>query len=132
MKQSIAAMVASPSGGKGCSVIVISSQLGLEGSPGYSAYAASKFAVRGLMSAAAQEYGPLGIRVNAICPGPIQTPLMADYTEEEMGPHIAKTSLGRVGQPEEIAATAVFLASEGGAYMSGASLKVDGGWSQWC
>lgn len=65
-------------------------------------------------------------------PEAIQTPLMADYSEEEVIPHIAKTSLGRVGQPEEIAATAVFLASEGGAYFSGSSLKVDGGWSQWC
>lgn len=63
------AMLASPSGGKDCAVVLICSQFGLEGLAGFSAYSASKFAVRGLMQVAAQEFAPMGIRVNAICPG---------------------------------------------------------------
>ncbi|GAA6013072.1 hypothetical protein JCM10207_006161 [Rhodosporidiobolus poonsookiae] len=126
MQKSIKAM------GKGGSVIVISSQLGLDGFPGISPYAASKFAVRGLVASVAQEVGPEGIRVNAICPGPINTPLFLDDPSISLEPHVAKCNLRRAGEPEEIASAAVFLASEAGAYCSGTTLKVDGGWSKWC
>jgi meso-butanediol dehydrogenase/(S,S)-butanediol dehydrogenase/diacetyl reductase len=71
-------MIASPSGGQGCAVVLISSQFGLEGMGGFSASTSSKFAVRGLMQVAAQEFAPKGIRVNAICPGREYSPRETD------------------------------------------------------
>ncbi|ORY21039.1 3-oxoacyl-ACP reductase [Naematelia encephala] len=131
LQKSIGAMLEGPSKGRGCSIILISSQIGLDGCAGLSAYAASKFAVRGLMSTAAQEYGPMGIRINAVCPGPIDTPLIANIPAELMKPHVEKCNLKRTGKAEEIASAVLFLASEAGGYCSGTTLKVDGGWSKW-
>ncbi|KAI5450186.1 hypothetical protein NCC49_003335 [Naganishia albida] len=132
LKHAAKGMLANPQGGRGCSIILISSQLGLDGVPNAGAYAASKFAVRGLMSSAAQELGPAGIRVNAIAPGPIDTPMLQDWPAEKRESLYGQTNVGRVGMPEEIGRTILFLASEAGGYCSGSTLKVDGGWSKWC
>jgi NAD(P)-dependent dehydrogenase (short-subunit alcohol dehydrogenase family) len=115
----------------------------LAGMQGLAAYSASKFAVRGMMSSVAQEVGPLGIRVNAVCPGrklralkmltsAIDTPLVSQVSPEAMKVHTEKANLKRMGQPEEIAAAIMFLAGPSGSYCSGTTLKVDGGWSKFC
>ncbi|BGP47385.1 hypothetical protein JCM10450v2_003237 [Rhodotorula kratochvilovae] len=129
VKHSLKAMLASPSGGDGCSVVIISSQLGLDGYPGAAAYSASKFALRGLMTSVAAEVGPQGIRVNAVAPGPIDTPMLAGWSAEG---HLTKGNIKRAGRAEEIANAILFLAGEAGGYCSGTTLKVDGGWSKWC
>ncbi|GAA5820460.1 hypothetical protein JCM3770_003387 [Rhodotorula araucariae] len=129
VKHSLKAMLASPSGGQGCSVVLVSSQLGLDGYPGAAAYSASKFALRGLMTSVAAEVGQRGIRVNAVAPGPIDTPMLAGWSAEG---HTTKGNIKRAGRPEEVAHAVLFLAGEAGAYCSGTTLKVDGGWSKWC
>ncbi|KAJ9119323.1 hypothetical protein QFC24_005794 [Naganishia onofrii] len=132
LKHAAAAMLANPEGGKGCSIILISSQLGLDGVPNAGAYSASKFAVRGLMSSAAQELGPKGIRVNAIAPGPIDTPMLRDWPAEKRDDLCGQCTLGRFGKAEEIGQTILYLASPAGAYANGSTIKVDGQWSKWC
>jgi len=82
------------------------------------------------MASLAQEVGPLGIRCNSICPGPINTPLYDDFPDK--GAHEARSNLKRAGEAEEIANSVVYLCSEAGAFCSGTTLKVDGGWSKWC
>ncbi|GAA5994429.1 SDR family NAD(P)-dependent oxidoreductase [Rhodotorula paludigena] len=129
LQQSLKAMLASPSQGQGCSVVLISSQLGLDGFAGSAAYCASKFGVRGLMASAAQEVGPKGIRVNAVAPGPIETPMLEGFRDTD---HVKKGNIPRAGYAEEIANAVLFLASDAGSYCSGTTLKVDGGWSKWC
>ncbi|GAA6012466.1 hypothetical protein JCM8202_003337 [Rhodotorula sphaerocarpa] len=114
---------------RGGAIVLVSSQLGLDGYPGSAAYSASKFAVRGLMTSVAQEVGPKGIRVNAVCPGPIETPMLEGFTAEG---HLTRGNIKRAGKPEEVADAILFLASEASSYMSGSTVKVDGGWSKWC
>ncbi|KAJ9095283.1 hypothetical protein QFC21_005649 [Naganishia friedmannii] len=123
LKHAAAAMLANPEGGKGCSIILISSQLGLDGVPDAGAYSASKFAVRGLMSSAAQELGPKGIRVNAIAPGPIDTPMLRDWPAEKRDDLCGQCTLGRFGKAEEIGQTILYLASPAGAYANGSTIK---------
>jgi len=122
--------------GRGGSIINTSSGFGLVGSPGASAYVASKHAVIGLTRAAALEVAAEGIRVNAVCPGAVDTPMMARLGAEPAGPDrtvrdvvLANLPLGRYARPEEIAATVVFLASEAGSYITGAAIPVDGGYT---
>lgn len=97
------------------------------------AYCASKGALLMLTRQLALEYAPAGIRVNAICPGFIDTPELHHYCEQQPDPEAALAAcnaahpLGRVGRPEEVAATAAFLASDESSFMTGASLVVDGG-----
>lgn len=98
------------------------------GSAAQAAYVASKHGVAGLTRTAAQDYGQAGIRINAIAPGPIATAMTAAVPQEAMAPVIARTTLGRYGQPAEIAETAVFLCSDAASYINGAVLPVDGGW----
>ncbi|GAA5945478.1 hypothetical protein JCM3775_003710 [Rhodotorula graminis] len=129
VKHSLRGMLASPSGGKDCSVVLMCSQLGLEGYPGSSAYAASKFALRGLMVSAAAEVGPAGIRINAVAPGPIDTPMLAGFSAPG---HTTKGNIKRAGHAHEIANAVLFFASDAGSYCSSTTLKVDGGWSKWC
>jgi cyclopentanol dehydrogenase len=109
----------------GGSIVNISSLAGLRGSGNLTAYTASKGAVRLLTKATAVQYGKDKIRCNSIHPGPIDTPMIADttFTPETM----ARIPLGRRGTPEEVAACALFLASEESSYVSGAELCVDGG-----
>ncbi|TXT05065.1 hypothetical protein VHUM_03885 [Vanrija humicola] len=132
MKHALAAMLESPSKGEGCSIVAIASVAGLEGLPYIAGYSASKFAVRGLVANAAAEYGPKGIRVNAICPGFIETPLTAaasSFGMEERAKE--RSSLKRNGKPEEVAAAAVYLLSAESSFVTGSSLRVDGGVSRW-
>jgi 3alpha(or 20beta)-hydroxysteroid dehydrogenase len=113
-----------PSGG---SIINVSSLNGLAAQASTSAYTSSKFGLRGLTKTAALDLGPLGIRVNAILPGVIRTPMVSyvvEPREQEMAP---KIPLQRIGEPADVAAAAVFLASDDSAWISGVDLPVDGG-----
>jgi NAD(P)-dependent dehydrogenase (short-subunit alcohol dehydrogenase family) len=96
-----------------------------------SPYTASKFALRGLTASLSQEFGPLGIRVNTLSPGPINTPLYRESFPNKKE-HEARASLNRAGETEEIALSAVYLCSGAAGYTTGSTLKVDGGWSKWC
>jgi 3alpha(or 20beta)-hydroxysteroid dehydrogenase len=115
--------------GGGGSIVNISSTNGLQGAARSVAYVASKFAVRGMTKAAALDLGPLGIRVNSIHPGGVDTPLLrADGRREpeEIYP-FSRLPVGRVGRPEDVAQMALFLASDESAYCTGAEFVVDGG-----
>jgi NAD(P)-dependent dehydrogenase (short-subunit alcohol dehydrogenase family) len=93
-----------------------------------SAYICAKGGVVGLTRALAVEFGPLGIGINAIAPGAIETPLTARvYTPEVRREYESRIALGRVGKPHDIASAIVFLASDAAAYMAGHELVVDGG-----
>ena len=115
--------------GKG-SVINNSSLNGIIGVTGADAYTASKGGVVALTRVMAADYGKHNIRVNCICPGAINTPMISEVLDV---PEIAKNyetgPLGRVGEPEEIAGAALFLASDDASYVTGVILPVDGGWS---
>lgn len=129
IKHSGRAMMKNPGGPSG-SIVVVSSQLGLEGAPGLSAYSASKWAVRGLALTAAEELTPNGLRVNTVCPGPILTPLL-DVFDKSTWPVMAGQALmNRLGTPGEIANAILFLSSAGSSYCSGTTLKVDGGYAK--
>jgi NAD(P)-dependent dehydrogenase (short-subunit alcohol dehydrogenase family) len=118
---------------QGSGVIVNCSSLGgLVGLPGRAAYHASKHGVIGLTRSAALEYAPRGIRINAICPGTIETPLVADMIsngELEVDAAIANQPIGRLGQPEEIADAVLWLCSPGASFVVGVALPVDGGYT---
>lgn len=93
-------------------------------------YTASKGGMIGMTEALASEWAPLGINVNAIGPGAIDTPMISasQMPEEEMKQMLADIPLKRIGRPEEVSAAVVFLASEEASYITGATLYVDGGW----
>jgi NAD(P)-dependent dehydrogenase (short-subunit alcohol dehydrogenase family) len=114
----------------GGAIVNIASNFGLVGSPGRSAYSASKHGVIGLTKAAALEYARRNIRVNAVCPGPTRTPFMESMLLErpEVLPALeAAQPIGRVAQSSEIAEAVVWLCSERASFVNGASLPVDGG-----
>ena len=119
MRAAIPAML-----GRGGSIINIASIYGPVGAPGYVAYTASKGAVIAMTKVAALEHAADGIRVNAICPGPVRTPM----SEEEGDASVDVTPLRRRAEPEEISAAVAFLASDDAAYVTGAELAVDGGY----
>jgi glucose 1-dehydrogenase len=109
------------------SIVNISSIHGRAAFPGWAAYDMAKGGVDALTRYAAVEYGPLGIRVNAIAPGPFQSKMMA-ATLENFGDSIkASVPLHRIGEPSDMAGTAIFLSSKAGAYITGAVIPVDGG-----
>lgn len=114
-------------------IINTASELAIVAQPLYSAYCASKGAVLSLTRALALEYAQSGIRINALCPGPIDTPMLNQEFDQESDPARAKAEgiktmpIGRLGRAEEIAQVALYLASEAPALMHGASLVVDGG-----
>lgn len=110
-------------------VINVSSVLGKAAFAGASVYAASKHAVEGLTKAAALEAAPHGVRVNAVAPGPIETPMLDRFTgsKENKAAFAASLPLGRIGAPDEIAQTIVFLASDKASFITGQSYAVDGG-----
>ena len=108
----------------GGSIVNIASANGFIASDEVGAYVTSKFAVRGLTRSGAFEWGKYGIRVNSICPGMTNTPMMI---EEEAAYTRNITTLGRIGQPHEIANTVLFLASDQSSYATGADFLIDGG-----
>ena len=93
----------------------------------HAAYVASKWANRGLTKVAALELAPYGIRVNAIAPGPIATPMVLPDNDPAAREPLSRTPLGRIGEPEDIADAVLFLVSEASSFMTGAELVVDGG-----
>ena len=116
----------------GGSIVNISSVNGFVGAPGISGYVTSKFGIRGLTRTAALELGRSNIRVNSIHPGPIDTAMVQpqSWGGFDMRPVMANMMpLGRIGRPDEVAMTAVFLASDEASYVTGANLVIDGGWS---
>ncbi len=114
--------------GKGGAIVLMSSKNGLAGEVKYAHYNASKGAIIMLMKTMALELGPHGIRVNALCPGYILTPLAESIDSPEfIAAYSNNIPLGRVGRPEEIAAAYAFLASDDASFMHGTELLVDGG-----
>ncbi len=111
------------------SIINVSSTYGKHGGIGASIYAASKHAVEGLTKAAALEAAGSGVRVNVVAPGPIETGMLARFTgsEERMAAAAAVVPIKRIGKPEEIAQTIVFIASDKASFITGATIAVDGG-----
>jgi 3alpha(or 20beta)-hydroxysteroid dehydrogenase len=114
--------------GPGTSIVNVGSVAGLTGHY-TAAYTTSKWAVRGLTQTAAMELGARGIRVNAVHPGYIETPMTASAPPAFKGANEALTPLGRGGQPEEVAALMVFLVSEEASFITGAEIAVDGGFT---
>jgi len=112
------------------SIVNNSSLNGLIGEPGADAYTATKGGIIALTRVMAVDYGRYNIRVNCICPGAIDTPMIAPALEiPEVKERFKSTPLGRVGKPEEIAYAALFLASDEASYITGLIMPVDGGWS---
>jgi NAD(P)-dependent dehydrogenase (short-subunit alcohol dehydrogenase family) len=111
------------------SIINISSVAGRIGFPGASVYVASKHAVEGLTKSAALEAAPTGVRVNAVAPGPIETPMLNRFVgSEENKKHLLQhIPIQRAGNADEVAQTILFLASEKASYVTGQSYAVDGG-----
>lgn len=118
-----------------CSVVNCASTAGLRGSPNMSAYVASKHGVVGLTRAMAVEFAPRGIRANAVCPGPVNTRMMANIDREMSTqgngspagrvPH--RNLLGRYGEPAEVSSMVAFLASPSASYITGSIVPIDGG-----
>jgi NAD(P)-dependent dehydrogenase (short-subunit alcohol dehydrogenase family) len=115
---------------KGSSIINISSVAGIEGYAGGAAYCASKGGIRLLTKALAAEFGPLGIRVNSVHPGLIDTPMTKGISSDKktMDGMMSKFLIKRVGKPVDIAGPVVFLASDAASYMTGSEIVADGGW----
>jgi NAD(P)-dependent dehydrogenase (short-subunit alcohol dehydrogenase family) len=114
----------------GGAIVNTSSGAGVKGFKGQAAYAAAKHGVVGLTKSAALDYAPSKIRVNAVCPGIIETPMMQRFTggtPEEQQRVIAQEPVGRMGMPEEIAAAVVWLCSDAAAFVIGHAMVVDGG-----
>lgn len=126
-KYAIPPMVEQGSG----SIINIASFVALVGcSVPQDAYTASKGALLALTRSLAVQFGPQGVRTNAICPGPVETPLLMDWLvkdEEAKRIRLARNPTGRFGKPEEIVSMAIYLASDESRWTNGASLVVDGG-----
>jgi NAD(P)-dependent dehydrogenase (short-subunit alcohol dehydrogenase family) len=127
MKHEIEAML---SRGKGGAIVNVSSTLGLRGAQAASPYSASKHGVIGLTQTAAIEYAAAGIRVNAVCPGAIDTPMMDEAFDRFPGFRetvIAYVPLGRLGRPEEVASAIAWLSSDAASFITGAALEIEGG-----
>jgi NAD(P)-dependent dehydrogenase (short-subunit alcohol dehydrogenase family) len=111
-------------------IVNFSSIGGLRGSSGFGAYQATKHGVIGLTRTAAHDFGPLGIRVNALAPGPVETAMLAQLRRNNPGAveaRIAATPLRKIGTGAEVGATAAFLLSDRASHVSGVVVPVDGG-----
>src|ERR1700710_1030738 len=121
---------------RGGSIIVVSSIINVKGIPAHGIYGAAKAGVRALVRVWAQELKGRGIRVNTLSPGATETPILRGQFDSDEASDAAKgmfasmTPLGRLGQPEELAAGAFFLASDESSYITGIDLPVDGGLAQ--
>ncbi|KAF2451832.1 NAD(P)-binding protein [Karstenula rhodostoma CBS 690.94] len=115
-------------------VVNASSIAGLQGRPRNAAYSASKHGVIGLTRSAAKEFGERGIRVNAVCPGMIDTPMSqaaripVKDTKDEALSEASRVALGRKGKAEEVAELIIYLLSDGASFITGNAVSVDGGW----
>ena len=125
MKHELRVMVAQGHG----SIVNVSSTYGRAGAAGASVYVASKHAVEGLTKAAALEVAESGVRVNVVAPGPIETGMLNRFTgtADKKAALVAGVPMKRVGTPEEIAQTILFVASDKASFITGASIAVDGG-----
>lgn len=114
----------------GGAIVNTSSGAGVKGFKGQAAYCAAKFGIVGLTKAAALDYASQNIRINAVCPGIIETPMMDRFsggTSEGRKRVIAQEPVGRMGKPEEIAAAVIWLCSDAAAFTIGHAMVVDGG-----
>ena len=113
------------------SIINVSSQMGHVGGPNRTTYCSSKFAIEGFTKSLAIELGPEGIRVNAICPTFIQTPMTEPFLKDEefKKTTIGMIPIGRLGEVTDLMGPFVFLASDASSLMTGSSILVDGGWT---
>ncbi len=133
-KYAIPALIRSGGG----TIINMASILGFVGDPDLAAYCAAKGGVIALTKVAALTYGPKGVRLNCICPGDVETPLVKAYFDKDPDPdHLrqevsSKYALRRIAAPKEIAEVAVFLASEAASFVTGSTLVVDGGLTVKC
>jgi NAD(P)-dependent dehydrogenase (short-subunit alcohol dehydrogenase family) len=128
MKHELRQMRAQGSG----AIVNCSSLGGLVGNPGRAAYHATKHGVLGLTKSAALEYAARGVRINAVCPGTIETPMLADMIAKgELTASDAETGqpIGRLGRGDEIAAAVLWLCSPGASFVHGVALPVDGGYT---
>ena len=126
MKQQIPAMLANGGG----VIVNTSSGAGVMGIPGQGAYAATKFGLIGLTKSAALDYAAQNVRINAICPGIIDTPMMDRFsggTDEGRLRVIAQEPVGRMGRPEEIASAVMWMCSDNAGFLIGHALVMDGG-----
>ena len=127
MRYQIPAMLASGGG----SIVNCSSVAGLVGAPTFSAYVAAKHGVVGLTKTAALEYARQGIRVNAVCPGMIDTPMTraGGATAEILEPLLKESPIGRFAQPIEVATAVLWFCDPSASFVTGQALAVDGGWT---
>jgi NAD(P)-dependent dehydrogenase (short-subunit alcohol dehydrogenase family) len=110
------------------SIINFGSVVGLRGLPGGAAYTAGKGAIAAMTKGVAREVAKAGIRVNCIAPGWIETPILTNLDQDSRDRLLQSIPMGRLGTPEEIAAVAVFLASDEASYMTGQIISPNGGW----
>ena len=123
MQKSIAQMLRTGGG----SIVNTASIASFQSTPGHSIYSASKGGVMAMTRAAAVEYGDRNIRVNALCPGPIETPMIASAPEPVLASLKARIPMGRFGRPEEMASIALFLACDDSSFVTGQGIIADGG-----
>jgi 3-oxoacyl-[acyl-carrier protein] reductase len=112
--------------GGGGSIINIASIIGVMGNPGEAVYGGSKAAVIGMTKSAAKELAPIGIRVNAIAPGFIDTDMTRAMAPARFDERLASVGMGRIGRPDDVANVALFLASDLSTYVTGQVIGVDG------
>ena len=113
------------------SIVLFSSIRAIASEPGQSIYGATKAGLESLVRTAAAEFGPHNVRVNAIRPGVVETPLTVQLraNEEWNSAYSEKSALGRWAKPEELAGAALYLASDASTFVTGSTLTVDGGWT---
>ena len=125
MRHQLPAMLKSGGG----SIVNCASVAGLVGAFGFAAYVASKHGIVGLTKSAALEYVRQGVRVNAVCPGTINTPMNAGLDPALLQQLLAAAPAGRRGSPDEVARTVLWLCSEAGGFVNGQAIAIDGGWT---